>query len=213
MEEVLKGLQGKTLTKKQLFDFLSDINLEELCGVKISNTVQLPENDNDDDNPIKCLACSRTFTVETSLNRHYRRKPECVKFIETLDKSVVALHKEKIKKKRIKVKTNDIICTACSKTFTVENSLKRHYKRNPECVKWNEIYSKTNNIKPVILKKGLHRIINELLEKAICGENNLKCMWCDSEFTNNGLLNKHLNTSTVCNRMSYHEFKRLLEEL
>ena len=30
MEEVLKGLQGKTLTKKTLFDFLASINLEDL---------------------------------------------------------------------------------------------------------------------------------------------------------------------------------------
>ena len=34
MEEVLKGLQGKSLTKKKLFDFLADINLEELYGKK-----------------------------------------------------------------------------------------------------------------------------------------------------------------------------------
>ena len=30
MEEVLKGLEGKSLTKKKLFDFLADINLDSL---------------------------------------------------------------------------------------------------------------------------------------------------------------------------------------
>jgi hypothetical protein len=158
MEEVLKGLQGKTLTKKKLFDFLADINLEDLLSGKVSNTTQLPE-------------------------------------------------------KKVEIKKTEIKCGACSKTFTVENSLKRHYKRNPACVKWIETSDKSKEEKPVELKKGLHRIVNELLEKAICGENNLKCMWCETEFVSTGNLNKHLSTSTVCNRMSYNEFKRLLENL
>ena len=34
MEEVLKGLQGKPLTKKKFFDFLADINIEDLYGKK-----------------------------------------------------------------------------------------------------------------------------------------------------------------------------------
>lgn len=154
MEEVLKGLQGKTLTKKKLFDFLADINIEDLLSGKVSNTTHLHEKKSE----IKCLACSRTFTVE--------------------------------------------------------NSLKRHYKRSLECVKWIEASEKNKEEKkPVELKKGLHRIVNELLDKAICGENNLKCMWCETEFTTTGNLNKHLNTSTVCNRMSYQEFKKLLDNL
>ena len=157
MEEVLKGLQGKTLTKKTLFDFLASINLKDLNNGDVSNTINYPE---------------------------------------------------------VEIKTPEIKCEACSKTFTVENSLKRHYKRSPACVKWLETSEKKNEEKkPVELKKGLHRIVNELLETAICGKNNLKCMWCESEFTTTGNLNKHLNTSTVCNRMSYQEFKRLLEEL
>jgi hypothetical protein len=34
LDGVLKGLQGKTLTKKKIFDFLADINLEDLYGKK-----------------------------------------------------------------------------------------------------------------------------------------------------------------------------------
>ena len=36
MEEILKVLQGKSLTKKKLFDFLADINIEDLDNKKDS---------------------------------------------------------------------------------------------------------------------------------------------------------------------------------
>ena len=39
MEELLKSLQGKSITKKNLFDFLSEINLEELSKEKPKNTI------------------------------------------------------------------------------------------------------------------------------------------------------------------------------
>jgi hypothetical protein len=158
MEEVLKGLQGKTLTKKTLFDFLASINLEELGDDDLSNTIHFPE-------------------------------------------------------KKVEIKKPEIKCGACSRTFTVENSLKRHYKRNPVCVKWIETADKSDRKNTLELKKGLHLLIIDVLDKAICGENHLTCMWCETKFTSTGNLNKHLNTSTVCNRMAYHEFKRLLEEL
>jgi hypothetical protein len=37
MEEILKSLQGKSITKKSLFDFLSEINLDELSSTKSKN--------------------------------------------------------------------------------------------------------------------------------------------------------------------------------
>ena len=85
MEEVLKGLEGKTLTKKKLFNFLADIDLEELCGnkplnIKLPKSITKPESK--DISEIKCNACSKTFTVENSLKRHYTRYPACVKWIE-----------------------------------------------------------------------------------------------------------------------------------
>ena len=39
MEEILKSLQGKSMTKKSLFDFLSEINLEEISTDKPKNII------------------------------------------------------------------------------------------------------------------------------------------------------------------------------
>ena len=141
MEELLKGLEGKTFTKKKLFDFLADINLD---SISVSNKEEKEE----------------------------------------------------------KVEKIDIKCQACMKTLASDASLKRHHERNPACVKWIYHPQKTD----IQLKKGLHLIIDELLKNSISYEK-LECKHCNSSFTNNGNLHKHLNTSTVCNRLAYQEFK------
>ena len=70
MEEVLKGLQGKPLTKKKFFDFLADINIEDLYGKK-NNVIEPNILDEIITKPviiekkveeIKCAACKKTFT-------------------------------------------------------------------------------------------------------------------------------------------------------
>jgi hypothetical protein len=159
MEEVLKGLEGKTLTKKKLFDFLADIDLEELCGNKPLNT-KLPKPESKDISEIKCNACSKTFTVENSLKRHYKRYPACVKWIEKNE----MVQEEKIQEEH--------------------------------------------------LKKGLHLFIIDILEKAVgYDDNKLKCRWCETTFTNVGNINKHLNTSKMCNKMAFEEFKKHINHM
>jgi hypothetical protein len=84
MEGVLKGLQGKTLTKKKLFDFLADINLEELLGKK-SNIVIEPKIDEVSDEPkeeFKCGACMKSFATKSSLRRHQDRFKVCKDWVE-----------------------------------------------------------------------------------------------------------------------------------
>jgi len=38
MEEIIKSLEGKSMTKKSLFNFLSDVNIEDLSSVKSNST-------------------------------------------------------------------------------------------------------------------------------------------------------------------------------
>ena len=164
MEEVLKGLEGKSLTKKKLFDFLADIDLDVLCGKKPLDT-KLPKT-----------------PTKTNPNKV---KPE-------------------------------IKCAACSRIFTVENSRKRHYKRYPACVKWIEKNEKVQEekVKEEPLKKGIHLLITDVLEKAIgCDDNRLKCRWCETTFTNTGNINKHLNTAKMCNKMAFEEFKKHINSM
>jgi hypothetical protein len=153
MEEVLKGLQGKSLTKKKLFDFLSDINLEDLCAKKENITY-----------------------IET--------KP-----VEPIVEKIPEEHK----------------CGACMKSFATKASMLRHQARFTVCKEWIERPQKTDINK---LTKGIHLIIDELLEKSI-GDGGLECKYCKARFTTKGNHHKHFNSSTVCNRMAYQEFTRL----
>lgn len=162
MEEMLKGLQGKSLTKKKFFDFLADINIEDICAKKDSIIVQT--------NPIAVL----TKAVE------------------------------------VQKKIEEIKCAACMKTFTTDGSLKRHHERNPVCVNWISLPEKTDNIQ---LAKGLHLILDDLLERSISVSGELECKFCKSKFTNKGNHHKHFNTATVCNRLAYQEFKKLFSSL
>jgi DNA-directed RNA polymerase subunit RPC12/RpoP len=164
MEEVLKGLQGKSMTKKKLFDFLADINLEDIYGKK--------EN----------IVYGETKSIEVE-NKDEPKKEEAPK---------------------------EYKCQACMKLFTTDSSLKRHHDRSPVCVDWISIPEKTDVVQ---LTKGLHLIIDELLEKSICNNGELECKYCKSKFINKGNHHKHFNSATVCNRLAYKEFKNLFNNL
>jgi hypothetical protein len=159
LEGVLKGLQGKTLTKKKIFDFLADINIEDLYGKK--------EN----------IIYGETKPVETV-------KAEELKKDEPLQ---------------------EFKCGACMKCFATKQSLHRHQDRFTVCKEWIELPQKVDAAK---LTKGIHLIIDELLEKSI-GDGMLECKYCKTKFTTKGNHHKHFNSSTVCNRMAYQEFKKL----
>ncbi len=155
MDRVLKGLQGKTLTKKGLFDFLADIDLDVLTG-KTNNTTPLPlqvivENplgiledgagEQKEPVPIKCEACSRTFTATTSLTRHYKRYPACVNLRkQTLGDTQLNLPQGQglhlfIDDLLTKVITGDteFECKFCKKKQTTTSNLHRHFNTATAC--------------------------------------------------------------------------------
>lgn len=175
---VLKGLQGTTMTKKKLFDFLADINLEELYGKK-ENIIY---------------------------GEHAAHPVEPTKPVIPVDFTLELLP---ISDDKPETEAKEIQCQACMKTFTVNGSLKRHLERSKACKDWIELPQKTDIVP---LTKGIHLVIDEVLDRAISGEE-LQCKFCQATFISKGNLHKHFNYATVCNRLAYKEFKKLFLEL
>ena len=152
MEEILKELQGKNMTKNKLFEFLS-------------------------------TAIGGTTTTETTTAA------------TTTTTAATTTEKAKIKPKKQ--------CEACMKNI---KTLDLHYKKSPACLKWN-------NSENVHLQKGIHLIIDEILENSISINGKLECKFCNKTFVNNGNLHKHFNNSTICNRLAHQEFKQRFNAL
>jgi hypothetical protein len=155
MDRVLKGLQGKTLTKKGIFDFLADIDLDVLTGKK-ENTAPLPpqvivENPlgvlgcsgpSQKEAPlIKCDSCSRTFTATTSLTRHYKRYPACVSLkkqarndaeVKLPEDQGLHLFIDDLLTKAITGDT-EFECKYCKKKQTNTSNLHRHFNTAVAC--------------------------------------------------------------------------------
>lgn len=162
MEEVLKGLQGKNMSKKKLFDFLLDINLEGILN-KASNQI-----------------------------------------IEPIVKENEELKEEKLKEEEIL----EFNCDACMKTFATKSSLTRHHIRFPVCKEWiNSSHTNTSE-----LPKGVHLVIDDLLDIAICNNGNRECKFCKTKFITKGNHHKHYNTAIACNKMAFQAFKKLINE-
>jgi uncharacterized CHY-type Zn-finger protein len=155
MEEVLKGLQGKTLTKKKLFDFLADINLESFTIKKETVTIEVPievpievkEEPKPPPPPptqpklepeIKCAACVKTFATDSSLKRHHKRNPVCLNWITRSDKTEtkhlirgIHLLVNDILEKAISI--NELQCKFCKSTFTNTGNHHKHFNTATVC--------------------------------------------------------------------------------
>ena len=154
MEEVLKGLQGKTLTKKKLFDFLADINLESFITKKETVTIEqspvevpivVPIEVKEEpklvpklEPEIKCAACVKTFATDSSLKRHHKRNPVRLNWITRSDKTEtkhltrgIHLLVNDILEKAISI--NELQCKFCKSTFTNTGNHHKHFNTATVC--------------------------------------------------------------------------------
>ena len=214
MEEILKSLQGKSMSKKSLFDFLSEINLEELSTDKSKNTIiyedivihpikeeQLQEKKRRGRKPKK-----KPVIEELPKEKKRRgRKPKEKPIIEEIPKE----------KKRRGRKPKEILKEIPKEKPLIEELPKETKRRGRKPKEKSIIEELPNDIKhdTIKLNKGIHLIINECLEKAITDTNNLQCKFCKYTFSIKGNLHKHYNTSILCNSMAYEEFKNLINNL
>jgi hypothetical protein len=154
MEEILKKLQGKSITKKSLFDFLSEINLEELSSDKPKNSIiyndivihpikeQIQEKKQKEKKPppeLKCEACMKVFYTQISLDNHHKNVIVCKKWIELPKKpNMINLTKgihliiDDLLKKSI-TDNNNLECKFCKYIFSTKGNLHKHFNTSPLC--------------------------------------------------------------------------------
>ena len=165
MEDILKKLQGKQLTKSSIFNFLS----ENISSISLQNT-----------------AFNETAVNETVVNEN------------VVNETVIPIQQQ-----------IEFRCDACMKTFNTDVSLKQHQDKSIACKTWISLPEKDTLIK---LSKGLHLVIDDLLNDAISDNGTLVCKFCKCKFSNKGNHHKHYNSSAVCNNMAYDEFKKLISK-
>jgi hypothetical protein len=148
MEEVLKGLQGKSLTKKKLFDFLAGVNLEEIYGKKeniitagVKPVVQAKKEEIKQEKPseeFKCGACMKSFSTKASLRRHQDRFTVCKDWIELpqktdiskLTKGIHLIVDELLDKS---IGENELECRFCKARFTSKGNHHKHFNYSTVC--------------------------------------------------------------------------------
>ena len=101
---------------------------------------------------------------------------------------------------------HDLQCEACCKTFCNSSSFIRHKRLSEACNTW---YALPEEQQPPLLTTPIHEMVNELLERAITGDQPLTCKFCSTTFYNRGNHHKHYQSAQTCNRMAYAEFKRI----
>jgi len=223
MEEILKSLQGKSMTKKSLFDFLSEINLDELSTDKPKNLIIYEDIVI---HPIK----------EESLQEKKRRgrKPKQTPVVEEIPQEIPVIEKIPNEKKRRgrkpkqtpvveeipkekkrrgrKPKQIPVVEEIPQEIPVIEEipkEKKRRGRKPKEKLMSSEFKYDASMIK---LKKGIHLIINDLLNKTIGDNITLECKFCKSKFSNKGNYRNHYNYSTMCNSIAYYEFKKLVND-
>lgn len=189
----LKGLQSSKMSRRNFFNFLADINIEELYSKAKPIESSEPKTNIIDDTP-KIVPSEVEQKIELSTSD---------KTLEVKDNNTNGFDDELIKEEE------EIKCGACMKTFATKASMKRHQERFTVCKDWIDLPQKIDINK---LTKGIHLIIDELLDKSI-SDGELECKFCKAKFTTKGNHHKHFNSATVCNRLAYKEFKKLFDNL
>jgi altronate dehydratase len=187
MEEVLKGLQGKNMSKKKLFDFLLDINLEGILN-KSANQIVEPSKKEIKKEKMRVLEINDVEITEEE------KKDDEVKEVEE--------EKEEVKP------VQEFKCGTCMKNFATKSSLTRHHIRFPVCKEWIKL-SYTNTPE---LTNGVHLVIDDILDMAICNDGRRECKFCKTKFITKGNHHKHYNTAIACNKMAFQAFKKLINE-
>jgi hypothetical protein len=103
-----------------------------------------------------------------------------------------------------------ITCEACHKVFSSTLNRCRHMITSDACKKWLAL-PETDKNRP--LMPPIHELVDKWLHDAISRPSDNLCQFCTTIFSNKGNLHKHYQTSTVCNRLAYLSFMKLMSSL
>lgn len=185
MEELIKQLEGKTLTKKDIFDFLTKIQLD-----KIAPTETLTPDKNATEPTIATVKAENIIVEKPPPRKRGRpRKP-----VEQLKRYL----------------NEKLPCASCGKVFKRKKYLDLHFSRYPECVKWIHYPNKTENL---VLDEGINKIIENVLDKTAYELETLKCLHCNIAFSTTYSLNRHFSTSFPCNQLAFEEFRKAINKI
>jgi hypothetical protein len=120
--------------------------------------------------------------------------------------------KQEQPKRRLVIVEEDpaITCEACHKVFSSTLNRCRHMITSDACKKWLAL-PETDKNRP--LMPPIHELVDTWLHDAISRPSDNLCQFCTTIFSNKGNLHKHYQTSTVCNRLAYLSFMKLMSSL
>jgi hypothetical protein len=149
MEEIIKSLEGKSMTKKSLFDFLSDVNIEDISSVKSNSTThdiiihpvveELPQEKKKRGRKPKEKLVVEELPQEKKKRGRKPKEKSMEKPVENhvekadIIKITTGIH-SLINELLEKATTNIILeCKFCSTTFNTKHDHHNHYSISTKC--------------------------------------------------------------------------------
>ena len=107
--------------------------------------------------------------------------------------------------------TDQIQCFACLRVYSTSAAYRQHLETSGPCIE-----ALSNEEKKTIpyLQQPLHLLLDHWLSLSTTQPDSpLTCRHCKTTFSTRSNLNKHYSHAITCNRLAYHEFKKIIQSM
>jgi hypothetical protein len=107
--------------------------------------------------------------------------------------------------------TDQIQCFACLRVYSTSAAYRQHLETSGPCIE-----ALSNEEKKTIpyLQQPLYILLDHWLSLSTTQPDSpLTCRHCKSTFSTRSNLNKHYSHAFTCNRLAYHEFKKIIQSM